>query len=144
VPFSDRPKGWQPAHRECHVACSIPLSIGSASPEEVLGGAVAPPQFGLPSARLPRRGVSAQARGVAPVGFLEYLARPLAVGGLFGKRLRVPFAAVGGKEIAAINVDRGGEFGRRVGDRMDDVFAAPEFVAYWTNNGQRPVLGLIG
>jgi hypothetical protein len=21
---------------------------------------------------------------------------------------------------------------------------APEFVAYWTNNGQRPVLGLIG
>jgi hypothetical protein len=29
---------------------------------------------------------------------------------------------VGGKQITSINVDRGGEFGRRVGDRMDNVF----------------------
>src|SRR6516164_689013 len=67
--------------------------------------------------------MSALPRGVAPVGFLEDPARPLAVGRLLGKFLRVPFTTPGGKEIAAVNVDRGSEFGCRVGDRVDNVFA---------------------
>ena len=67
--------------------------------------------------------MSAQARGKASIGFLENLPRPVAVGGLLGERIGVPFAAVGGEEIAAIDVDRGGKFGGWVGHRMDDVVA---------------------
>jgi hypothetical protein len=47
--------------------------------------------------------VSAKTRNEAPIGFLENLARPLAIEALLGKCLGVPFAAVGGKQITSIN-----------------------------------------
>ncbi len=69
--------------------------------------------------------VSAKARGVAAIGFLEDLVGAVAVGRVLRQRVRVTFAAVGGEEIAAIDVDRGGELGGRIGDRVDDVIAKP-------------------
>jgi len=78
--------------------------------------------------------------------FLENLARPLAIETLFGKSLGVPFAAVGGHQITSINVDRGGEFGRRVGDRMDNVFTERHRVFHAQRAGGRgfelPLSGL--
>ena len=67
--------------------------------------------------------LSTKTRRVAPIGFLENLAGAVAVERMLGQCVRVPFAAVGGEEIAAVDMDRGGELGRRIGDRMDDVIA---------------------
>ena len=67
--------------------------------------------------------VSAEASGVAAIGFLENLAGAVAVGRVLGQGVRVPFAAVGGEEIAAIDVNRCGELGGRIGDRVDNIIA---------------------
>jgi len=60
--------------------------------------------------------VSADAGGVAAIGFLEDLEGAVSVERVLGQRVLVPLAAVGGEEIPAIDVDRGGEPGGRIGD----------------------------
>ena len=47
--------------------------------------------------------------------------RLLRVVAAFDQRLRIPFAALGAEEVAAVDVERAGEARDRVGDRMDDV-----------------------
>src|SRR5438445_11989368 len=66
---------------------------------------------------------SADASGVAAIGFLEDLEGAVSVERVLGQRVLVPFAAVGGEEIPAIDVDRGGKLGGRISDGVDDVLA---------------------
>jgi hypothetical protein len=54
---------------------------------------------------------------------LEHPKHLLDVVGLFAQGLRIPFAALGGEEIAAIDVDGAGHPRNRIDHRMDDVGA---------------------
>ncbi len=60
---------------------------------------------------------------VAGVGSGEGVYRALEIEGFFGEVVDVPFAALDGEEIAAVDVDGAGQFVGRVGDRVDDVVA---------------------
>ncbi len=55
------------------------------------------------------------------VGLREQPEQLFDVAGLLPQRPRIPFAAVGAKEIAAVNVDGAGQPRDGIGDRMDDV-----------------------
>ena len=64
-----------------------------------------------------------QARGVATVGLLEQCARPFTVGRLLVKGFQIPLTAMCTEEVTAIDMDRRGEFARRICDRMNDIVA---------------------
>jgi len=60
---------------------------------------------------------------VEGVGFLKLAEDSIDVAGLFAKGFGVPFAAAGGEEIAAVDVNGAGEARDRICDGVDDVVA---------------------